>query len=62
MSLTSYSPNIICTEPDVNSLMQGLREGALLAQDTERRKAHYAQNAILRDWRESFRDALERYS
>ena len=58
-SLTQYSRNIICSDLDVDSLVKSIAEGAALARDGERRRANYERNALSRDWRLSFKRALE---
>jgi hypothetical protein len=58
-SLENYSRNIICSGLNLESLMEGLAEGALLAQDRPRRSANYQQNSMSRSWEASLKNALD---
>jgi hypothetical protein len=59
-SLTAYSPNILCADPDVESLLAGLEEGVRLAADLSARRRNYAQNGIARDWDATLAPAIDR--
>jgi hypothetical protein len=58
-SLESYSSNIICSDLDSKSLLNGLERGSILAQDRARRRANYLQNSLSRSWQASFENALD---
>jgi len=60
-SLDQYSKNIICSELDVDSLVHSLEAGISLAKDMPLRESNYLENNLLRNWNESFDDALKRY-
>ena len=49
-SLEQYSDNIICAQPDLSSLEEGLRRGAELAADDEVRRANYERSRFERSW------------
>lgn len=57
--LSQYSSNIVMSNLDVESLTSALAEGVSLAEDGERRHAHYRANEISRSWGDSFRSILE---
>ena len=59
-SLDRYSANVICCEPDMDSLLKGLAKGAELSLDLKRRAANYESNRMSRDWTASFKDVLDR--
>ncbi|WP_250492649.1 class I SAM-dependent methyltransferase [Caballeronia sp. GAWG1-1] len=52
-SLHKYSDNIICVEPGVESLKEGVRRAVALAGDKARRQSNAASNAIPFDWSNS---------
>ncbi len=58
-SLSHYSPNILCVDPGVESLVSAIAEGATLAADRPRRWANHARNQLGRNWQESFAPVLE---
>ena len=58
--LDSYSANIICTDPDVPSLLAGLRRAAALADDPAARAANAARDGLQRDWATAMAPAVER--
>ncbi len=57
-SLARYSHNILCVEPSVEALVEGLRDGVGLAMDTTRRQANFAASSFERDWRQAFAAVL----
>ncbi len=59
-SLARYSANVICAEPTVAGLLAGLREGAALARDPERRLANLAADGLARDWAGTLAPVLDR--
>ncbi|CAH0194176.1 hypothetical protein [Roseomonas sp. CECT 9278] len=58
--LSALSANIICADPSVAGLLDGLRAGVALAQDAPRRAANAASGTIARDWEAAFAPVLER--
>ncbi|MFV2044511.1 MAG: class I SAM-dependent methyltransferase [Anaerolineales bacterium] len=59
-NLTRYSPNILCRDLDIESLVQGIAEAVELVADSEERDTNFRVNRILRDWRTSFEHILSR--
>ena len=59
-SLAAYSPNILCADLDVGSLVAALRDGVLLAGDRARRTANFEASGLQRDWAVSAGPAVER--
>jgi hypothetical protein len=57
-TLDHLSRNIICADSDVTSLVEGLRAGAGLASDAERRLANYRASTFSRDWSASVRNVV----
>lgn len=51
--LSPLCANIICCEPDLEALVEGLRQGVALALDTPRREANHRANALQRGWDDS---------
>jgi hypothetical protein len=49
-SLARYSGNILCAEPSVDGLKEGLRRAIAIADDEALRSANYARSGIMRDW------------
>ena len=60
-SLDQYSKNIICSTLDVDSLERSLEAGIALAKDAPSRESNYHKNKLLRNWNDSFDEALKRY-
>jgi hypothetical protein len=60
VSLERYSRNIICTEPSVDALVEGLSRAVVLAKDEPRREANYREGMIGRDWEAAFAPVLDR--
>lgn len=52
--LRRYSRSIICTDSEVESLVEGLRLGIAQALDLEERKTALSESHLKRDWQESF--------
>jgi hypothetical protein len=50
VDLNRYSPNILCVEPSVPTLVAGLRQAVALAEDRATRAANAAQFGMPRDW------------
>lgn len=61
-SLDAYSENILCSAPTVDALVEALAEGAARSRDIAQRRARWERSGLLRDWRDSFADALDAYS
>jgi len=59
-SLENYSKNIICSELNIASLVQGIKEGTALARNSEVRIKNFRENKILHDWNISFEHVLSR--
>ena len=60
VTLDGYSPNILCADPDVASLVAALGQGAALAADRPRREANLAASGLGRDWAVSAAPAIDR--
>jgi hypothetical protein len=60
LDLDRYSPNILCRDLEIESLVQGIGDGVRLAADTITRRQNYEHNGILRDWRVSFGEVLSK--
>ncbi|MDB5318286.1 MAG: hypothetical protein JWO24_4130 [Rhodospirillales bacterium] len=58
-ALDAYSENLICAEPSVAALVEGLRAGVALARDTERRAANHARQGLQRCWTAAFASTLD---
>ena len=58
-SLAAYSSNIICAEPDVASLVDGLRAGVALAGNAPLRQANYERQGLARCWEATLQPALD---
>ena len=58
--LSRYSPNILCADPDVPSLVAALRQATALAADSEVRAANFSRSGLQRDWAVSVAPALDR--
>lgn len=52
-SLHRYSDNIICAEPELKALKEGVSRAVALAGDKAQREANFASNAISMDWSHS---------
>lgn len=59
-SLAQYSANILCVGGSIESLLEGIEQGVLLAADLATRRRNYAQSGLARDWNEAFRPAFAR--
>ncbi len=59
-SLSRYSDNIICVEPSLQGLKQGIADAVALARDEPRRTANYARNHMQHDWELALQPVLER--
>lgn len=59
-NLDNYSKNILCFDMDVNHLVEGIRLGIELSNNTELRVKNYNENNINRDWRTSFQHVLDK--
>jgi hypothetical protein len=49
-SLDQYSSNIICCDPGLPTLIDGIGQGVALAEDVERRSANHRNSRFLTDW------------
>jgi hypothetical protein len=58
-SLASYSNNILCVEDDVDSLVNGIAAGVVLAKDREQRGTNYQRSGLNRDWVKAFEPVLQ---
>jgi hypothetical protein len=58
--LDRYSPNILCADPDVPSLLAALRDATALASDPEARAVNLAHSGLQREWAVSMAPALDR--
>lgn len=56
--LSAYSPNILCSEPEVDALVEALRRGVALAESPER-EAGLRRNGMQTNWQTSFEQTLE---
>ena len=59
-SLECYSSNIICADPTLEALTEGLRSAVALVCDPMRRQKNRTKDLILRDWRASFKQPLDK--
>lgn len=57
-SLAAYGGNILCVEPDVDSLARAIGEAAALAEDGAARRRGYATLRVNRDWRMAMEPVL----
>jgi hypothetical protein len=53
-SLDQYSANIICADPDLQSLVTGISQGVALARDSARRETNHRNSKFLTDWNAVF--------
>jgi O-antigen biosynthesis protein len=51
--LRNYSENLICTSLDRDALVEGIREGVLLATDPVRREQNFQNSGLSTDWNRS---------
>ena len=58
-TLDRYSRNILCVEPTVEALVDGIATGVALSRDRAARRANYEESRLQRDWRASFAQALD---
>lgn len=56
--LNAYSANLICVELNRNALVEGVRQGVVLAKDAPRRAQNFSENGILKDWNLAFADVV----
>jgi hypothetical protein len=59
-NLDHYSPNILCSDLDVPSLVGTIQKASVIAADAQIRSANFANNALHRDWAVSLAPALDR--
>ncbi|WP_438382159.1 methyltransferase domain-containing protein [Asaia sp. BMEF1] len=59
-NLDKYSENIICADPDLESLVSATREALALSADIDEKQRRYARNGLARNWTESMAPALDR--
>lgn len=57
--LLRYSANLICCEPDVQALVQGLARGVALVADPVLRQTHYRDAPLQRDWPQALHGVIE---
>lgn len=60
ISLDHYSKNILCVDPNVDSLVAAISEAVKLADDKPRRLANFDNAGISRDWEAAFGPVLDR--
>ncbi len=58
--LNCYSENIICVEPSVEGLRQGIARAVAIASDETLRSANYARSRLERSWENALGPVLER--
>lgn len=58
--LSQYSKNILCSDLDTESLVQGIEAGVRLVRDDALRMKNYQENTLGRDWKTSFEGVLSR--
>lgn len=58
INLDNYSKNIVCSEPNLNSLISGFESTLKLLENKENRLDNYKNNNILKNWKKSFKDVL----
>lgn len=56
--LSSYSPNILCSELETGALLEALRAGVAIVNDSETRNRNFAANGLGVDWTLAFADVL----
>jgi glycosyltransferase involved in cell wall biosynthesis len=59
-SLNRYCKNILCVDPNVDSLVEAISEAVKLADDKPRRLANFENAGICRDWEAAFAPVLDR--
>ena len=59
--LDVYSPNIICSDLDVPSLVAALQQAKTLAENSNLRIEHFNSSRLQRDWATSMAPALDRF-
>jgi hypothetical protein len=57
-NLDAYSKNIICKEPNVESLVQGIDEGIKISCDMNLRYQNFEENNFIQDWNTSFEKVM----
>jgi hypothetical protein len=57
--LGKYCENIICANPDVESLVNGVREGVLLSRDVPRRSRNLSTSGLESDWSKNLDPAVQ---
>jgi hypothetical protein len=57
--LQNYSKNILCVQPTVSGLLDGLRDGAALCADPEARLANFQSNHLHRNWETALAPVLD---
>jgi hypothetical protein len=58
-SLDQYSANIICSDPNLPTLVTGIGQGVTLANDVDRRTANHRSSRFLTDWSAVFAPICE---
>ena len=61
-SLDQYSANIICADPDLASLVAGISQGVVLAQDVARREANHRSSRFATDWNAVFAPICDQFA
>jgi O-antigen biosynthesis protein len=59
--LSGYCANILCGEPDLDSMLATLAQGVALAADEGRRTSNYEARRLSGDWRQSLAGVVERF-
>jgi hypothetical protein len=61
-NLARYSGNIICADPSVDHLLNGLASATKLVNDHETQQSNFLRNRLLRDWNLAFEPVLQQVS
>jgi hypothetical protein len=59
--LSGYSPNIVCADLNLESMLEGLKRVLELADNTQQRRANFAANHLQEDWRTSMAHVVQRF-
>lgn len=59
-SLSHYSANLICAEPERDALVDAIRQGVALAKNQLVREENFRRNGLCADWNQSFAEIIQR--
>ncbi|GJE16947.1 class I SAM-dependent methyltransferase [Methylobacterium marchantiae] len=59
LSLSTYSDNLICAEPTVDALLEGLRSGVSLVKNGPDRTANYERQGLNRSWEQTMASTID---